>query len=138
MAGNTDDGAAINVIEQTENELLDEFSKMKVVDLKKFLKIAYLISKCDWTPKNVQKYRESRGYQLAEQGRIHGVKLHVLSNFVPCKLLYVKALCTRPTSQGEALNQVWGIVMEEGVIHTGFNNNYSILIYCLMSPILNK
>ena len=61
MAGNTDDGAAINVIEQTENELHNKFSKMKVVDLKKFLKIAYLISKCDWTPKNVQKYRESRG-----------------------------------------------------------------------------
>ena len=39
MAGNTDDGAAINVIEQTENELLDKFSKMKVVDLRKYLKI---------------------------------------------------------------------------------------------------
>ena len=40
MAGNTDDGgAAINVIEQTGNELYDKFSKMKVVDLRKFLKI---------------------------------------------------------------------------------------------------
>ena len=68
----------------------EDLKAMPVVEMPHV--IAYLISKCDWTPNNVQKCREFRGYQLAEQGHIHRVKLHALSNFVSCKLLYVNAL----------------------------------------------
>ena len=69
--------------------------------------IVYLMDKCGWTPNQIATYKETRGFSLNNSGHIHKVQTHKIKDY---EYFYIRADCTRQTSQSEKPYILWILI----------------------------
>ncbi|XP_067658224.1 uncharacterized protein [Haliotis asinina] len=71
--------------------------------------LVYLLGPASWSKERLKGFRKEKGYRLHTDGHIHAVELHSLSH----NHTYVRAHCTRETSQSEKPYLTW-CLLERG------------------------
>ncbi|XP_046557759.1 uncharacterized protein LOC124266950 [Haliotis rubra] len=93
--------------------------------------LVYLLGHASWSKERLKGFRKEKGYRLHVDGHVHTVELHSLTH----DHIYVRAQCTRETSQSEKAYLTWCLLEKEMLVLCQQDVNVQVMMV-LVSTLL--